>query len=275
MRSNFSVGLKGRLGDSRVTSGFEGRLGWVPLAGVVISGDARWSRHDAERSSLVGIGSIGLYGGPFSLVGMVHYGDEVAAPAISVDSAQETIDRSIRAGMSTQPLSGHVGIVWRDAYFPLPLPEVGVLSSFDSTRGTRYLVADVRLASSRALAIDAWYSSPLEGEPGNLQPPRHARVQVTYRSKFWRTFRSGAFDFKVQIAAEFWNDGIGGYDAAGSPLDLPGATFWDAFVQVQLVDFVAFWNFRNMYNSKETYFPGLDYLKRAVQIYGVKWEFSN
>ena len=59
--------------------------------------------------------------------------------------------------------------------------------------------------------------SKLEGEPGNLQPPRHTRVQVTYRSKFWRTFRSGAFDLKVQIAAEFWTDGIGGYDAAGSP----------------------------------------------------------
>jgi hypothetical protein len=275
MRPNLTLGLRGRLGDSRVTSGLSGRLGWVPLAGIVLSGDARWSRHDSERSSLVGIGSMGLYGGPFSIVGTVQYGDEVFAPAISLDSAQKTVDRSIRAGMRTQPLSGHVGIVWRDPYVPMPVPEVGVISSFDTTRATTYLVADVRLASSRALAIDAWYSSPLVGEPGNLQPPQHTRVQITYRSKFWRTFRSGAFDLKVQIAAEFWTDGIGGFDAEGTPVGLPGATFWDAFVQFRLVDFVAFWNFRNMYNSKETYFPGMEYLQRAVQIYGVKWEFSN
>jgi len=275
MRPNLTMDVKGQLGDSRVTSGLTGTLGWVPLPGVVFSGNARWYRHGAERRSLVGVGSVGLYGGPFSLVGTVHYGDEVHAPAISVDSAQKTVDRSIRAGMRTQPLSGHVGIVWRDPYLPMPIPEVGVLSSFDTTRATTYLVADVRLASSRALAVDAWYSSPLVGEAGNLQPPQHTRVQITYRSKFWRTFRSGAFDFKVQIAAEFWTDGIGGYDASGSPVELPGATFWDAFVQFQLVDFVAFWNFRNMYNSKETYFPGMDYVKRAVQIYGVKWEFSN
>ena len=80
---------------------------------------------------------------------------------------------------------------------------------------------------------------------------------------------------KMQISAEFWGDGIGGYDAAGNPVELPGATFWEGFIQFQLVDFVAFWDFRNMYNSKETYFPGLDYARRAVQIYGVKWEFSN
>ena len=223
----------------------------------------------------MGVGSVGLYGGPFSLVGTIQYGDQVHLPAIASDSAQKTVDRSIRAGLRTQPLSGHFGIVWRDPYLPPPIPEVGVLSAFDTTRTTTYLVADARLASSRALALDGWYSHPLEGEPGNLQPPQHTRLQITYRSKFWRTFRSGAFELKVQIAVEFWTDGVGGFDATGSPVELPGATFWDAFVQFQLVEFVAFWNFRNMYNSKETFFPGLDYLRRAVQIYGVKWEFSN
>ncbi|MFC1639763.1 TonB-dependent receptor [Gemmatimonadota bacterium] len=275
MRPNWTVDFKGRIGDSRVTSGLSGHLGWVPLPGVVMAGDARWSRHDAERTSLVGNGSVGLYRGPFSLVGMVQYGDEVRAPALVDDSAQKTVDRSIRAGFRSQPLSGHAGVVWRDPYLPRPFNEISAISGFDTTRATTYLVADVRLASSRALALDGWYSSPLVGEPGNLQPPKHARIQLTFRSKFWRTFRSGAFDLKVQIAAEFWSGGVGGYDANGSPVELPAASFWDAFIEFQLVEFVAFWNFRNMYNSKETYFPGLDYLRRAVQIYGVKWEFSN
>ena len=201
--------------------------------------------------------------------------DEVQAPAVAADSAQKTVDRSIRAGMRSQALSGHVGIVWRDPYVPLPFNEVSEVSRFDTTGAATYLVADARLASSRAFALDGWYSSPLVGEPGDLQPPRHARIRLTFRSKFWRTFRSGAFDFKVQIAAEFWGAGSGGYDAGGSPVELPAATFWDAFVEFQLVEFVGFWSFRNMYNSKKTYFPGLDYLRRAVQVYGVKWEFSN
>ncbi len=275
MSPNWTVGFKGRLGDSRVTSGLSGHLGWVPLAGVVMAGDARWSRHDAERTSLVGNGTVGLYGGPFSLVGMFQFGDAVGAPALANDSAQKTVDRSIRAGFRSQPLSGHVGIVWRDPYLPLPLNEVSTISGFDTTRAATYLVADVRLASSRALALDGWYSSPLVGEPGNLQPPRHARLQLTYRSKFWRTFRSGAFGLKAQVAAEFWSGGVGGYDITGSPVELPAATFWDAFLEFQLVEFVLFGNFRNMYNSKETYFPGLDYLQRAVFFWGVKWEFSN
>ena len=275
MNPNWTVGLKGRLGDSRVKSGLSGHFGWVPLPGIVMSGDARWSRHDAERSSLVGNGSVGLYGGPFSLVGVVQYGNEVRTPAIVDDSVQKTLDRTIRAGFRSQPVSGHVGIVWRDPYLPRPFNEISPIAAFDTTRATTYLVADARLASSRALALDGWYSSPLVGESGNLQPPKHTRIQLTYRSKFWRTFRSGAFDLKVQIAAEFWSGGVGGYDLNGSPVELPAASFWDAFIEFQLVDFVAFWNFRNMYNSKETYYPGLDYVKRAVQIYGVKWEFSN
>jgi hypothetical protein len=250
-------------------------MGWVPVPGVVVAGDARWSRHDRDRSSFVGTGTVGLYGGPFSLVGVVQYGDEVQAPALLGDSAQKNVNRSIRAGFRTQPFSGNVGIVWRDPYLPLFFPEVPVISSFDTTRATTYLVAQARLASSRALALDGWYSSPLVGEPGNLQPPRQTRVQVTYRSKFWRTFRSGAFDLRVQISVEFWSAVTGGYDAAGDPVELPNATFWEGSIQFQLVDFVGFWTFRNMYNSKEAYFPGLDYTKRGVQIYGVKWEFSN
>ena len=275
VRPNWTVDVDGRLGDSRVASGLGGRLGWVPLPGIVVAGDARWSRHDAERSSLAGNGSVGLYGGPFTLVGTVQYGDEVQAPALARDSAQKSVNRSIRAGFRTQPLSGHVGIVWRDPFSPLPFNEVGVISAFDTTRATTYLVADARIASSRALSLDGWYSSPLVGEPGNLQPPQHARIRVTYRSKFWRTFRSGAFDLKVEISVEFWSGGIGGYDATGNPIELPGATFWEGFIQFQLVDFVAFWDFRNMYNSKESYFPGLDYTRRAFQLYGVKWEFAN
>jgi len=272
---NMTLGLRGRIGDARIESQLSGRFGWVPLPGIVLEGDARWTRHDRDRTSLVGNGSVGLYGGPFSLVGTMQYGDAVQAPAITTDSAQQTLDKSIRAALRTQPLSGHVGIVWRDPYLPLPFPEVAVVSRFDTTRETTYLVANVRLASSRALALEGWYSNPLEGDPGNLQPPSHARIQATFRSKFWRTFRSGAFDLKVQISIDTWSEGIGGYDSGGNPVALPAATFWEGLIQIGLVDFSVFGDWRNMYNSKETYFPGLEYVRRIVFLWGVKWEFSS
>ena len=287
VRPNWSAGVSGVLGEARTTSGVLAQFGWAPSPGVALSGEAQWARHDGNRSSVRAHGAVGLYGGPFSLAGTLQYQDAVQAPSILGDSAQRTLDHSVQAGFATQPVSGHVALLRRDAYLPLAFPELGVISGFDTSSAATYLVADVRLASSRALALDAWYSAPVSGGRGaeslpqekprqaaDLQPPHHGRVQITYRSKFWRTFRSGAFDLKVQIALEYWSTGDAGFDAHGSPIALKGATFYEGFVQFQIEDFVGFWDMRNAYNSPDPYIPGLSYPK-AVQTFGVKWEFSN
>ncbi len=274
-RPSWTAEFTGRLGDARVSSGVQGRLGWVPLRGVVLAGDARWRSHEGERSSFEAHGTLGLYRGPFSLVGSVELSDAVQAPSLLTDSAQRTVDRSIRAGLATERVAGHVAIVRRDAFLPLPYPDLAVIAGLDSSAAATYIVADLRLASSRALELEAWYSTPVNGTAAaDLQPPKHGRAQVTFRSKFWRTFRSGAFDFKVQIAMEFWSRGSAGFDVSGTPIGLKGATFYEAFIQFQIVGFAAFWNLRNAYNSPDPYVPGLNYPK-AVQTFGVKWEFMN
>ena len=58
------------------------------------------------------------------------------------------------------------------------------------------------------------------------------------------------------------------------PIELVGATFYEAFLQVQLSGFQLFWDFRNAYNSPTPYVPGLTY-PPSVQTFGVKWEFIN
>ncbi len=271
---NLTLQLGGGLGDARVTASGEGRLGWVPLPGVILSGGARWQRHEADRRSVAAHGSVGLFGGPFSVAGTIEFRDGVQVPAVRSDSAQRTLNGSVRAGITTSFFAGNVALTRREAYLPVAFPDLSAIARFDSSAEATYLVIDAALMTSRALSLHGWYSTPATGRAADLQPPKHGRAALTFRSKFLRTFRSTAFDFKIQLAMESWSTGTGGFDSSGSPLILPGATFYEAFLQFQLVRFNIFWHFRNGYNSPTPYVPGYVY-PVSVQTFGVKWEFAN
>jgi len=274
MRPTWTAEVTGRVADARVHSAVEARLGWVPFRGLVLAGDAIIRRHASDVTSKAAHGSLGLYAGPFSLVADVAAADMVRAAALPSDSTHRTLDRSIRGGIQTLPLSGHVTIARRDAFLPLPYVELETVAAFDSTPAATYLIAEVSLRTSRALSFEAWYSNPIQGTPGDMQPVKHGRGQITFRSKFWRTFRSGAFDFKVQLAMESWSRGTAGLTADGSPIEFPGATVYDVFIQVALVDFSLFWHYRDARRPRDPYIPGLDY-PDFVQTFGVKWTFLN
>ena len=145
------------------------------------------------------------------------------------------------------------------------------MAGSDSSAAATYFTADAQVRPVHPLFFTAWYSHP-RTQPGDLQPPKHLRASVTFRSKFWRTFRSGVFDFMVSYRIEAWSRGTAGLTTADAPVELPGATFHEWFVQVQLVGFKAFWNLRNARNSSAQYVPGLTYPRNA-QTFGVKWEF--
>ncbi len=266
--------ITGLVGDARTTAGVEGMVGWVPFQGLVVSASGRWRKHEADRTSQGATGSVGLYRGIFSLVGSVDLNDEVQAPAIRNDSAQRTLDRSLQAGLDLGALSGRAGMVRRDRFLPLPYPDLKVISGVDTSQAATYVVANVRWETSDALAFTAMYSTPAAGKSADLQPPTHGRVEITLRSKFWKTFRSGAFDLKVQIAMESWSTGTAGLDDAGQPITLVGATFYESFLQFQIAGFTAFWSLRNAYNNPVPFVPGLTF-PRSVQTFGVKWKFLN
>ncbi len=274
MRPTWTAEVTGRVADARVRTAVEARVGWVPMRGIVLAGDAYLQRHQWDVTSKGAHGSMGLYAGPFSLVADVMAVDMIRAPALSTDSTRRRLDRSITAGLQTLPLSGHVTLVHRDAFLPLPYLELETIAGFDSSRAATYLVADVSLKSSRALSLDVWYSNPVSGEFGGLQPAKHGRGQITFRSKFWRTFRSGAFDFKVQLAMESWSRSTAGLSPDGSPIEFPETTVYDTFIQIALVDFVIFWHYRDARRPRDPYIPGLDY-PDFVQTFGVKWAFLN
>ena len=134
-------------------------------------------------------------------------------------------------------------------------------------------MADLTFRPVHPLFLTAWYSHP-RTKPGDFQPPQHGRVDFTFRSKFWRTFRSGVFEFLLRYGIEYWSTGTAGINTLGQPEALPGATFHEWFVELQLVGFKVFWNLRNARNSLSQYVPSLSYPRNA-QTFGVRWEFAN
>lgn len=263
----------GRIADARVRSELETRIGWVPLPGIVLAGEARWQRFTANRTGRWFMGSAGLYRGPLSVTGQITSGDVLHSPAILTDSVQRVEDASVRVALTTPILSGGIGLARRDAFLPGPIPDLPDYPAFDSSAAATYIVADAQFRPIFPLFLTARYSHP-RTKAADLQPPKHGRAEITFRSKFWRTFRSGVFDFMVRYAFEFWSTGTAGLDGAGVPVELPGATFQEWFVQVQLVGFKAFWNLRNARQSRAQYIPGLTYPTNA-QTFGVKWAFTN
>ena len=122
-----------------------------------------------------------------------------------------------------------------------------------------------------------WFETP--NTPGHqpvadFQPPSHVRGDVTLRSKFWRTFRSGAFDCQVQLAVESWGAGTAGVDASGNAIALPRVTYYETSLAFQIVGFTAFWDMRDAFHANKQYVPGLPYPVIA-QVFGVRWEFTN
>lgn len=269
----------GRLADARTTSALEARVGWSPLPGIALAGEAKLRRHEGDRRSRSAHVSAALYRGPLSLVGEWVVQDAVQAPALLADTAQETRDRALRIGFDTRPLAGHVGLVRRDAYQPLPFGELRVIPALAATRAATYLVADARLQPIKALTLDGWYATPRDAGPtgaADFQPPTHGRAQLTFRSKFWRTFRSGAFDLKVQLAMEAWSRGTAGLGPGSAPIELPGVTLWETFLAFRIVGFTMFWDLRDAVTTQKEkqYVPGLNYPHNA-QVFGVRWEFKN
>ncbi len=270
---HFSIETTGRAADARINAQADTRVGWVPIRGVVVSGQGRWQKLSGGRSAKGGSLSLGLYRGPFSAVGFVASGDVIQAAAIPTDSAQPVTDASLLLGMETFRLSGHIGLTRRDVFQPAPIPDLLGTPGMNPSMAATYLTADVRLRPVYPLILSAWYSHP-RTMPGDFQPPKHGRVDLTFRSKFWRTFRSGVFEFLLRYGIEYWSTGTAGINTTGFPEVLPGATFHEWFVELQLVGFKVFWNLRNARNSTGEYVPSLSYPRNA-QTFGVRWVFTN
>jgi hypothetical protein len=265
--------LQARLTDYHTPVETNLRAGWMPFGWLTLSGGARWASHRGDRTSLVADASLALHGGAFSLVGDVRWADAVARPVLAADTAQTTLDLGGRAGFASRYLTVHAGLERRDAFQAPGLTEVNGWPPFPPVPEATFFVGDVTV-NLGPLALSGWYADPVSGAAAAFEPPSHSRTALTFRSKFLRTFRSGAFDLKVQIALEAWGAGSAGRDGSGALLPLPGTSVAEAFLQVELVSFHAFYSLKNALRSQEGFVPRFEY-PRNLQTFGVKWLFRD
>ena len=97
-----------------------------------------------------------------------------AFPVVLADTAQRTLDRALRLGLTTRPLGGHVGLVRRDAYQPVAQGQLAVIPGFAPTQAATYLEVDGWLQPINALTVRGWFETP--NTPGHqpvadFQPP--------------------------------------------------------------------------------------------------------
>lgn len=263
--------LQTRLTDFHTPFETNVRAGWMPFGWMTLSGSARLASHRGDRSSRSAAASVALHGGALSLVGDLRWAESVATPVLADDTAQTTLDLGARAGFASRRLTVHAGIERRDAFQASGLTLVPGWPAFPRSPEATLLVSDATVRVG-PLTLAGWFADPVSGAAPAFEPPSHSRAALTFRSKFLRTFRSGAFDLKVQIALEAWGAGTAGEDESGTPIPLPGTSVAEAFLQVELVSFHAFYSLKNALRSREGYVPGFEY-PRNLQTFGVKWVF--
>lgn len=265
--------LLASIGDNYTPAAALLRAGWLPLPWLVVSTDGSWTRYDGGRTSLRGHAALGLFWRSLSLVGEGTLADAVAAPGFPADTAQATADFGARAGLASRRVTLHAGVERRDAFTQPAAPSLPGIGALPSSPAATYGVGDLSLQLG-PLGLNGWFAHPVSGTAAAFDPPSHVRGAITFRSKFWRTFRSGAFDLKAQVALESWSAGTAGLDAVGTPIPLPAARLSEAYLQIELVQFSAFYSLKNAFGSLEGYVPGFAY-PRTIQTFGVKWRFQN
>ncbi len=249
-------------------------LGLTPAPQLAASAEVAYQRHDGDRNSTVVSLSAGLQPARgLALAGSARFGDQVAAPAVESDTAQEIRDYGATLGWERERLGLQIGWTRTSAFSPFGYAEFPRIAGLAPSPEVDWLTVRARLAPLSWITLEGWYSDPRQGSADGV-PPTHSVGAVTLRSKFLRRFPSGAFDLKLRLSVETWGSGVIGRDAAGAPIALRGATFVRSLVQFQLQSFSLYWDRGNLTTTDLTYVPGFE-LPAYGTNFGVRWEFLN
>lgn len=250
--------------------------GWTATTALSASVEAGYQRHDLSRSSRwIGIrGGLGLPLG-FILSAALTQGSMVQAPSVLTDRAQSLTDWQTTLQWNRRWAGFELGYGHTDGFRSQPYrPFLASIDSLRPAAGTEWLTFGWRLAPRSWLTLQGWYSDPLGKRTPDGVPPTHSLTSATIRSKFWRTFPSGIFDFKATIGLESWGDGVIGRGATGQPIPLDGASFIRTMIAIQLDHFQLYWDRYNLRASGKSYVPGFGILNFG-STFGVRWEFAN
>ncbi len=250
--------------------------GWTPANLLSLSVDAGYQTHDLDRTSQWVGARAGLQlPGGFSFTGAGRTGKLVAAPALLFNEAQSLTDWQVGGQWNLSWFGVEAAYASTDAFQPLAYRSFRpTVDSIGRAPATEWVTLGWRLSPKKWLTLQGWYSNPRGGDAPEGVPPSHSMTTATIRSKFWRTFPSGIFDFKAQLAFESWGDGIIGRDPSGNPLALDGASFMRTMIEIRLDSFLLYWDRYNLQSSRKTYVPGFTQ-PILGSTFGVKWVFAN
>ena len=270
------VGLAVRTLDEARPWQLEGSAGWSPLPQLTLWGDVRRARYSLGRTGDRACLAAGLtLPAGFSVHADFAWARDLQAPVDTADTLQRTVDLAGALRWDRDWISVEVGQVRRDAFAPIGAPVgLGSVAGLGPGPRTRYFTTHGLVRLLPGLELAGWYFDPLVRGGTDFEPPYHARVSLTFYSRFWRVYRSGIFALRVEAAAESWSRGTAGLDSSGAPLALPGKTFGELNLEIRIAGVTIFWIERNATLASGSYVPGLDY-PRHYQFYGVRWLFTN
>ncbi len=265
-----------RFGAAGAPQQFEARAGWMPLSPITLAGSFRQSFYTANRYGWRAYGTAGLalpLG--FSARAEASWQEDAEAALVTTDAMHRALDVAAWLRFENRLLTVEVGRGRRDPFAPLGFAQgIKSVDSLNPTPLTEFVAAHATLHIVPGVTLTSWYFDPVVGG-GDLEPPRHGRVSVTFYSKFWRVFKSGIFALRGEVAMESWSRwAFGGLDTTGATLGMTGSSFVDTNLEMQLAGVTLFWSVANINIMRSSYVTGLGYPK-SVQQYGARWFFTN
>jgi hypothetical protein len=271
----FSLGASGFHRTRWTPLDLRATLGFAPVGPLSFSAEGVLQHHYGGRSSRYVLLAAGLE--PVrgvALTGTARLGEQVAAPSILTDTAQRVRDFSVQLGWDRSRVGLQVAYERTSAFSPFAYAEFLQIPTISPSTDVDWITVSARVAPVPWITLQSWYSDPTKGTVDGV-PPTHSLTTATIRSKFWRTFPSGTFDLKLQLAMETWGrGGTIGRDVTGNPINLRGATFLSTQLVIQLQSFSIYWIRDNITAAKLTYVPGFR-LPNYGTDFGVRWEFLN
>jgi hypothetical protein len=255
--------------DARVSAG------WTPGAAVGLNVEGGFQLHDGDRRSAW----VGAQASLRPLKQVVARGgfraaSLVQAPSLAAEQAQSLVDLSGSLAWEGRFLGVEAGLAQAGAFRALPFETLlPVIASIDAPARTNWFTARGRLSPFPWVGIEAWYSTALDGAPQG-QPGEHLLAVGSIRSKFLRTFPSGAFDLKVQLGVERWGAGVLGRDGLGAEVVLPSQLYLQTRLEIGIQSFRVYVQRANLLGELSGYVPGFPIATRAT-IFGVRWGFWN
>lgn len=263
-----------RIRDDRTPLELGARGAWSPGRLLTVSGFAASRSHAGDRTSFEAGAHAQLGLGFVALHGAFRHRDAVARPDIIADTAQQVSDWSAGVSLASRPLWLDVSVE-RHGRFDAPAWDALRLQLPRATSvEVTTLTAAFQVRPLNYLTLGGWYRHPLDPVEAAYEPPHHARVALTFRSRMLPRYRRGVFDLVLQTSVEGWSDGLAGRDGAGNDIRLLGATHYGFLLEMRLVGAVMFWTLRNAGAERYDVVPGFAQA-RAAQRFGVRWEFTN